>query len=100
MSWPGFRVSLDSYDGPLDLRFEIKTKSACSAFVKPHRFIELSPGRAVNHNGLHECFARSSENTLSAGSPASRQFLISAARRPNSASHAASVSLSDPESSD
>ena len=79
---------------------EIKSEALCAVLIEFHSVVEFCSRRAVDHNRLHEYFARNSENTFSAGSPLARPLLISSARRANSDTHAVSASSSMPWSSD
>ena len=91
-NWPAPNLG----DRILDLRLEIDSEPMRATLIEAHGVIEFGSRRAVNHHRLHECFARSSENTFSAGSPTARPPSISSARRTSSASHAVSASPSEP----
>ena len=62
-------ITPDFGDCILDLCLKIQSESACPALVECHRAIKFGSRLAVEQHPLHECFARSSEKTFSAGSP-------------------------------
>src|SRR5215475_13295049 len=88
------RMLLNTGHRTLDLPLQVSAEPRALLLIVRNCCTEFRPRIGMKNDRLHEPCARNSSNTWAAGIPTTLPLCISATRRANSASHAASTSVS------